>query len=229
MIRDCWTGLAGAALAIVGFATAAQAQPPGTSAELASRAVERRAVEAVSWGMPAVNTDLMLQEMLSKTSGKVNQVLLWSRPLDWHNQMLTPNPDAIYLQAFYDTKDGPIIMEIPPAGADGSLNVNIVDLWQVPLEDAGPSGADAGKGGKYLILPPGFNKEVPEGYIVLRSTTYGGYALLRSNLKSHGDADVAKSVAYGKRVKVHPLSQAASPPPTVFSDAADVVFDSTIR
>ncbi len=97
------------------------------------------------------------------------------------------------------------------------------------LEDAGPAGADAGKGGKYLIVPPGYSKPVPKGYIVLRSTTFGGYALLRSNLKTHSDADVAKSVAYAKRVKVYPLSKAASPPPTVFSDAADVVFDSTIR
>jgi hypothetical protein len=53
--------------------------------------------------------------------------------------------------------------------------------------------------------------------------------LFRSNLASHGDADVAKSVAYGKRVKIYPLSQASNPPPTVFSDAKDVLFDSTIR
>ena len=99
----------------------------------------------------------------------------------------------------------------------------------MPLEDAGPSGADEGKGGKYLILPPGYAGPVPEGYIVLRPATFGGYALLRSNLKSHSDADVAKSVAYGKQVKVYPLSQAANPPPTVFTDAANVVFDSTIR
>ena len=70
---------------------------------------------------------------------------------------------------------------------------------------------------------------IPEGYIVLRPATFGGYALLRSNLKSHSDADVAKSVAYGKKIKVYPLSQAANPPPTVFTDAANVVFDSTIR
>ena len=99
----------------------------------------------------------------------------------------------------------------------------------MPLEDAGPSGADAGKGGKYLLLPPGYAGPIPEGYIVLRSATFGGYALLRSNLKSHSDADVAKSVAYGKKVKVYPLSQAANPPPTVFTDAANVLFDSTIR
>ena len=134
-----------------------RAQTTLTPAQLAERTIERRAVEAVIWGMPAVNYDLMLQEMLNKTGGKVNQVLYWGRPLDWHNQTLTPNPDAIYLMAFFNTKDaGPIVIEVPPAGDDGSLNANIVNIWQMPLEDAGPSGADAGKGGKYLILPPGY-------------------------------------------------------------------------
>jgi hypothetical protein len=198
--------------------------------DLARRAIERRAIEAVNWGMPAVNYDLMLQEMLNKTPGKVNQIVYWSRPLDWHNQTLTPNPDAIYLMAFFNTKNaGPIVLEVPAAGEDGTLNANICDIWQMPLEDAGPSGADAGKGGKYLLLPPGYADPIPNGYIVLRPATFESYVLLRSNLKSHGDADVAKSVAYGKKVKVYPLSQAANPPPTVFTDAAGVVFDSTIR
>jgi len=206
----------------------AAAAPSAT--ELADRAVHRRAVEAVNWGMPAVNYDLMLQEMQRKTPAKVNQVVYWSRPLDWHNQTLTPNPDAIYLMAFFNTKDvGPVVLEIPPAGDDGSLNANIVDIWQMPLEDAGPAGADAGKGGKYLLLPPGHTGAVPDGYVVLRPATHGSYALLRSNLKSHGAEDVAGSVAYGKKIRIYPLSQAGAPPPTVFTDAADVLFDSTIK
>ena len=66
--------------------------------------------------MPAVNYDLMLQEMLSKAKGKLNQIVYWSRLLDWQNQTLTPNPDVIYLMPFFNTKDvGPIVMEIPPA------------------------------------------------------------------------------------------------------------------
>ena len=213
-----------ALLLALALASPAMAQTPSpTPSELADRTLHRRAVEAMNWGMSAVNTDLMLQEMLTKTAAKVNQVIFWSRPLDWHNQTLTPNPDAIYLMAFFNTKDvGPIVLEIPAAGDDGSLNGNIVDFWQVPLEDAGPSGADAGKGGKYLLLPPAYTGAIPQGYIALRPATFGGYALLRSNLKSHSDADVAKSVAYGKRVKVYPLSQAANPPPTVFTDAANV-------
>ncbi|CAN7172008.1 DUF1254 domain-containing protein [Rhizobium sp. LjRoot98] len=197
--------------------------------ELRQRTLERRAVEAVIWGIPAVNYDLMLQEMLAKTKGKVNQIVYWSRPLDWHNQTLTPNPDAIYLMTFTNTKDvGPIVIEVPPAQG-GSINGNIVNVWQMPLEDAGPMGADQGKGGKYLILPPGYAEKIPDGYIPLKSDTYGGYALLRSNLPSHSEADIEKSVAYGKKLKVYPLSQAANPSETVFSDAKDVLFDSTIR
>src|SRR6478735_9277881 len=69
--------------------------------ELARRAIERRAAEAVIWGMPAVNYDLMLQEMLSTTPAQVHQVVYWGRPLDWRNQTLTPNPDAIYFMAFF--------------------------------------------------------------------------------------------------------------------------------
>jgi hypothetical protein len=197
--------------------------------DLAKRTIERRAVEAVIWGMPAVNYDLMRQEMFAKTKGKENEILYWSRPLDWKNQTLTPNPDAIYFMVFFNTKDaGPVVLEIPPADG-GSLAANIDNVWQMPLEDAGPAGADKGKGGKYLILPPGYKEKPAEGYIVLPSDTFGGYALLRSNLVSHSDADVAKAVAYGKRVKVYPLSQAANPPQTRFTDANGILFDSTIR
>src|ERR1700756_544096 len=55
-----------------------------TAQDLARRTIERRAVEAVIWGMPAVNLDLMLQAML-KLGGKPNQVVYWSRLPDWKN------------------------------------------------------------------------------------------------------------------------------------------------
>ena len=213
------------------FLRAAQPDVERSSAKqsVSESAVKRRAIEAVIWGMPAVNYDLMLQEMLRKTSAKIGEVLYWGRPLDWRNQTLTPNPDTLYFMAFFDTNDGPIVLDLPPAGEDGSLNGNIVNVWQMPLEDAGLLGADKGAGGKYLILPPGHTGSTPDGYIPLQSDTYGGYALIRSNLKSHKDADVASSIAYGKKVKVYPLAQAANPPATVFTDVKDILFDSTIR
>src|SRR6201991_1917330 len=199
-----------------------------SSTELAERAIQRRAVEAVVWGMPAVNTDLMSQAMVRSVQGDWNQIVYWSRLLDWKNQTLTPNPDAIYLMPFFDTaRAGPMVLEIPPAD-EGSITGSIMDCWQTPLEDVGPAGVDKGRGGKYLVLPPGHSASAPDGYIPLWSQTYQGYALLRSILQSGSDADFAKAVEYGKRVKFYPLSAAANPPATTYLDAADVVFDATI-
>jgi len=195
--------------------------------ELAERTVHRRAVEAVIWGMPVVNFDLMYQAM-ARNKGAFNQIAYWSRLPDWKIQTLTPNPDAIYLTPFINTKDvGPVVVEIPPAD-DGSITGTVMDAWQCALEDVGPAGVDKGQGGKYVILPPGYKDTLPNGYIPMPSDTYEGYALLRSIPKSGSQTDVAKAVAYGKRIKLYPLSQVAEPPATVFVDAVDVVYDSTI-
>jgi hypothetical protein len=169
-----------------------------------------------------------MRQAALKAGAKDNEVVIWSRPVDWRNQTLTPNPDAIYLMTFFNTKSGPIVIEFPPAGDEGSFTANIDDIWQMALEDAGPSGADKGAGGKYLLLPPNYAGTAPQGYIALPMLTYSGYALIRSSLKSHSDADVAKAVAYGKRLKVYALKDADNPSPTKFTDAADVLFDSTI-
>ena len=218
-----------AALAFVAVTTTASAQAP-PAGDLNTRHIQRRAVEAAIWGMPAVNYDLMLQEMLTKTPGKVNQVIYWGRPLDWRNQTLTPNPDTLYFMAFFNTNNvGPVVLDIPPGDANASLTGNTMTIWQAALEDVGLLGLDKGAGGKFLILPPGYKEKVPDGYVALPSDTYGAYALLRSNLKSRADADVAASIAYGKRVKVYPLSMAANPPETIFTDVKDVIYDSTIR
>ncbi|MQR01518.1 DUF1254 domain-containing protein [Glaciimonas soli] len=204
------------------------APPVFGSAELERRMLERRAFEAVIWGMPAVNYDLMYQAMVRETKGVYNQIVYWSGLPDWKNQTLTPNPDAIYIMPFINTKDvGPMVLEIPPAD-DGSITGSVDDAWQAALEDVGTAGVDKGKGGKYLILPPGYKNSTPDGYITLPSDTYQSYALLRSILKGGSEADITKAVAYGKRIKLYPLSQAANPPATIFVDAIDVVFDATI-
>ena len=140
--------------------------------ELADRTIERRAVEAVIWGIPAVNFDRMYQAMVhdARAGEGSNKVVFWSRLFDWKNQTLTPNPDSIYVMPFFNTKDvGPMVLEIPPAGADGSITGSIDDCWQTAVADVGPAGTDEGKGGKYLLLPPGYKDKVPSGYIPLET------------------------------------------------------------
>lgn len=198
-----------------------------TLASLSARTLHRRAVEAVIWGIPIVNFDLMFQAF-AKLGGKMNQVVYWSQLLDWKNQTTTPNPNSIYFMPFWDTAEaGPIVVEIPPAEG-GSITGTLMDCWQTAFEDVGPAGVDKGAGGKYLILPPGYNGAVPDGYAVFRSDVYQGYGLLRSILKSGSAADIAEAVEYGKRIKLYPLHQADDPPATVQIDSDGKMFDATI-
>jgi hypothetical protein len=133
-------------------------------AQLDENSVHRRAVEAVIWGMPVVNYDLMYQAAV-QANGGFNRIIYWSRLPDWKIQTLTPNPDSIYLTPFINTKNvGPMVVEIPPVD-QGSITGTIMDVWQCALEDVGPAGVDKGRGGKYLILPPGYKAKLPAGYI----------------------------------------------------------------
>ncbi|WP_139416267.1 DUF1214 domain-containing protein [Agromyces laixinhei] len=196
-----------------------------TSTDALARGTHRHAVEAAIWGMAAVNFQLMREVM---TSGKTNEFVYWSQLLDWQNQTLTPNPDLIYYMAFFDTHDGPVVVEIPGESDGQALNGSICSLWQVPLEDVGHFGVDQGRGGNYLILPPGWDEPVPEGYIALPCETYSSYALLRSVLGEHTQEALDKGLELCRRIRVYPLASAGSPPETHARDLQGKVVDATI-
>lgn len=208
---------------------AAPVQPAASAADTSpeSKAIQRRAAEATTWGVPAVNFE-MLFAAFKNAGGDWNQVAYWSRLPDWKNQTLTPNPDVIYLIPFYDTRSGPVVLEIPAADGSSSITGSIDDGWQAAVEDVGPAGVDKGKGGRYLILPPGYQGDIPAGYIPLHSPTYAGYALLRSNIGKGSAAEIEAAAAYGRRVKIYPYAQAGSPPETRFVDVVDQVYDATL-
>ena len=213
-----------AVLVFAGLATSANARAPSAE-EVTQHMIKRRAIEAAIWGMPAVNYERMLQAAIIN-GAQLNQVVYWSQPVNWKNQTLTPNPDTIYLNPFYDTSKGPVVVEIPPADADHVIVGSFDVAWQNALADVGPAGMDKGKGAKYLLTPPGYKEKTPDGYIVLPSETYRGFVILRSNFKSRSDADIQSAVAHGKRVKVYPLG--GNPDATVFVDAYNKPFDATI-
>ena len=170
----------------------------------AEQALYSRAFNTVVWAMPGVNSELMHESLVS-AGGDYNQVVYWSGLIKDKNQTLTPNPDVIYFNPFYDTRRGPVVLEIPPAEGASSITGSIDDAWQTAIEDVGPAGVDKGKGGKYLLLPPGYNQQVPAGFLPMPSSTFTGFVILRSNLTDGSKEDIARAIAYGKRVKIYPL------------------------
>ena len=197
---------------------------PMALAQDQTRISEGEAVELAEWAMPVVSFFAQKEAAERDMGAKPNQILYWSRPLDHHNKILTPNDVVLYISAQIETFDGPMVLEIPPA--EGKLGIfgSLIDPFMVPLADVGgPNGIDHGKGGRILITPPGYKGKIPPGYLHVPSAHYNTVAGLRITPASFSKEDLDKAVAYIKRIRLHPLGKPDQP--TVFIDGANRSFD----
>ena len=84
-------------------------------------------------------------------------------------------------------------------------------------------GRTRARAGKYLLLPPGYTGEVPDGYFVARSRTFGNLLFFRTFLK---DGDPKPGVDNVKKnLRIYPLSQAANPPAMKFVNISGKAFN----
>ncbi len=203
----------------------AQKTTPFTPRDLNRRTVERRAVDAVIWGLPLVGEDTVKQAYFRDGKANYNDIVWWPKGGGWKNQSPTPNVNTRYMYFFCNTKQqGPVVVELPPAVPGASFYGTIEDAWYVPLTDIGFEG----KGGKYLVLPPDYKGDVPAGYIAVRPKTYNTMTLLRSILASMSEADVSAGNALVQKVKIYPLSKASNPPTQRLLDMTDVMYNGLI-
>ena len=87
-----------------------------SSEELNRRTLERRAVDAVIWGLPLVSEDAVKQAALHDGKATYNDIVWWPKGGGWKNQSPTPNVNTRYMYFFINTKqDGPVVVELPPA------------------------------------------------------------------------------------------------------------------
>jgi hypothetical protein len=200
---------------------------PGTSKLLKDELLFQRATQTYLWALPLINT-LGMKFGSEKVFGAGYNVLpVWKKRLDAKTLVTTPNSDVIYAMSYLDVgKDGPMVFEAPP-GLQGIL----LDFWQRPipgpktgdrdfLGDVGFFGPDAGKGGKFLVLPPGYDKQVPEGYFVYRSETNNVFVFLRSFYQDPNN--LTPAVALMEAAKIYPLGGQANAKPMQFPDASGV-------
>ena len=110
-----------------------------------------------------------------------NTVVLFPDLMDAKSLFLTANADTVYYMAAVDLTKGPMVVEQPPKGL-GTIN----DMWFSWIIDIGFPGPDRGEGGKYLLVPPGYDGPLPDGgFYVARSRTslvlYAARAFLTDN------------------------------------------------
>jgi hypothetical protein len=184
--------------------------------DLDAQVAYQRAFEATLWAMPAVAIYRFRAGLLEQPGMTDNVIDAYSGPLHTFHEAITPNQVTPYIGGASDLHNGAVVLEVPAQTAKGVLYGQVVDAWQATLTDVGPTGPDKGQGGKYLFLPPGYSGQVPEGYIVIRSSSYRILLAFRSI--PLGDATDADAYVYSKTLKLYPFSEAANPPPTRFVD-----------
>lgn len=136
-----------------------------------------------------------------------NKVAIWEQLMDSRTPVITSNTSTMYAYTWTDlAKDGPTVIQIPP-GMLGFLD----DAWQRYVGDMGVTGPDKGKGGKYLVIPPGYTGDIPEGYFLLKPPTNRNFLFLRGSIKNGLEAAVDN---FKKGLKIYPLKDKENPAST---------------
>jgi hypothetical protein len=200
----------------------AQVELPYPTTEVAERTYDdqdfHRAVEAYRFFYPVVSMEGIFNgnRELGLRDGKEAMVVS-AGP---RHLIFTANSDTPYCGAVLDLQEmGPFVVELPPGPYLGLVN----DHHHRWIMDLGVPGPDAGKGGKHLILPPGFKGEIPTGHRVGRSPTYRCLLALRALPQEAGLVGAQQALS---RVKVYPLNH---PEAAVrFVDVTERTLDGTL-
>ncbi|MCA9100012.1 MAG: DUF1254 domain-containing protein [Pirellulales bacterium] len=170
---------------------------------------------------------------------KDGEVLLFSELMDSKSLFLTANCDTIYAMGALDLTQGPMVIEAPPLFLG-----TVQDAWFRWVIDLGLPGPDRGEGGKYLIVPPGYEGTLPEGtFNVARARTNTVVWFGRSYLQDGSDPKPVVETMR-KTLKVYPytpgglgtpladflageapLAPVTPPPATVFHEGSGKVMN----
>jgi hypothetical protein len=157
-----------------------------------------------------------------RTFGPPNETaLLFEDLMDSKALWLTPNTVSVYMAAWMELGDEPMVLETPP-NVLGFVN----DAWFQYVMDFGNAGPDKGKGGKFLIVPEGYEVDVPEGYHVARTATKGHWVIWRG-FQVDGSPKPAVD-ATEQNFRMYPLSRKDDPPPMNFVNVSGK-FNNTIH
>ena len=170
----------------------------------------QRAVQAYLWALPMASYGAMADEHIRLGCGS-SAVLVLDKSGEQQQLVLTANQDTVYMSGALDLRNGPMVMELPP-GLLGTMN----NIWQQPLCDlGGPFSPEQNRGGRFLILPPGYDGPMPEFHFhVVASDSNIVVFYLRAIPQTRDD--FPKLVELIHTYKQYKLSEAKEPPKMEF-------------
>lgn len=188
--------------------------------DLLSEMFYQRAVYAYMTMLPALNVIGMRDGSEAEFGAGYNVLPIWKDRMDSRTWVPTPNADVIYSMSYLDLKEtGPLVVKAPP-----NVIGMFTDFFQRTITDVGAIGPDRARGGLYLLLPPGYQGEVPKGYFSFESSTYNVFLFFRTIMaQGDGKPDPAPAVATAETTRVYPLwEQEKDIPAMEFPNASGV-------
>jgi hypothetical protein len=179
--------------------------------------LKARGVDAFLKGIPGASLQALRKGPAAIGVDAVGKVALFEKLMDSHALFLTANTSTLYIFPYVNTTDGAVVVEVPPMML-GAFD----DAWFRFVSDVGLAGPDRGKGGKYLVLPPGYKGKIPAGYFVIKPRTYATWLFMRGNISKGIDVSVKKVKDH---LKVYPLSEAANPKPVEYVNMTGKSFN----
>lgn len=175
-------------------------------------------MEAFLTAMPGASVYALREGFKSAGATDNQTVLIMETLMDSKSLFLTPNTETVYNLMWLDLKDGPLVVETPP-----NVLGMIDDHWFKYVGDFGNAGPDKGKGGKFLLLPPGYKGEAPEGCFVFRTPTFGNVLFWRGFVENGSTRTAVENSK--KFARVYPLAQVKNPPPMKFVNVSGKEFN----
>lgn len=175
----------------------------------------QRATQAVLWSLPAMSFSGFSDGMRSHLMAKHNDFIIFENYLDTKTLALTGNNVTVYAISLIDlAKDGPVVLDIPAGPTAGMID----DGWWRSQTMVGLVGPDKGKGGKFLLVPPNYQGELPsKGYFIVHSSMNDLNFMIRGFVKN---GDVAAASNMLKQVQIYPYSQRNNPRKTRIINAS---------
>ena len=170
-----------------------------------------RAFEAVIWATPFLNS-LQMRSELDRLGIKDGKLAFIGSPPSPNLIIPTFNNQTAYVFGGLSLKDGPLVMEIPAETDKAKLFGTIENIWDDPLIDIGPAGRDKGKGGVYVVLPPGYEGDVPKDAFVAQSNSFDIHLWFRSVATTKDDKQSWIDAGdYARGIKLGALGEDPTP------------------
>jgi hypothetical protein len=187
------------------------------------------ALNAFLTAFPAASTQALRKGFLS-IGAQDNTVVIFSELMDSSSRFLTANADTVYYLAIVDLTQGPMVVETPPM-ALGTFD----DMWFQWIIDFGMPGPDRGAGGRFLLVPPGYDGPLPEGgFYVGHSRTNRVLLLGRSFMQEDDPAPTVATIKStlklypytpgGPGTSVATLLEGTVPPPASTTEVPQTKF-----